>query len=126
MPWTLEEKTFIVEAYFSSKSISAAQLQLRKRFDCRDFPGSTIIYKWVNKFRNHGTINNINKKDPNRETHSGRPKSSRASPNVAAVRDSVVRSPSKSVRRRSQEPGINREPVRRILFDDLHMYPYRI
>ena len=46
--------------------------------------------------------------------------------NVAAVRDSVVHSPSKSVRRRSQELGINRESMRRILIADLHMYPCRI
>ena len=46
--------------------------------------------------------------------------------NVAVVRDSVVRSPSKSVRRRSQELGINRESMRRILIADLNLYPYRI
>ena len=40
--------------------------------------------------------------------------------------DFVVHSPSKSVRRWSQELGINRESVRIILIADLHMYPYRI
>jgi len=40
--------------------------------------------------------------------------------------ETVVHSPSKSVRRRSQELGINRESVRRILIADLHMYPYRV
>ena len=40
--------------------------------------------------------------------------------------ETVVHSPSKSMRRRSQELGINRESVRRILIADLHMYPYRI
>ena len=43
-----------------------------------------------------------------------------------SVRDSVVRSPGKSLRRRSQELGINRESVRRILIADLNMNPYRI
>ena len=46
--------------------------------------------------------------------------------NVAGVRDSVVHSTCKSVRRRSQELGINRESVPRFLIADLHMYPYRI
>lgn len=85
-----------------------------------------MIYRWVNKFRTHGTVHNLNGKDTNRQSHSGRPKSSRTPHNVAAVRDSVARSPSKSVRRRSQELGINRESVRRILITDLHLYPYRI
>ena len=85
-----------------------------------------MIYRWVNKFRTHGTVHNLNRKDTNGQSHSGRPKSSRTPHNVAAVRDSVVHSPSKSVRRRSQELGINRESMRRILIADLHMYPCRI
>jgi len=40
--------------------------------------------------------------------------------------DSVVHSRSKSVRRRSQELGINRESVQRILIANLHMYRCRI
>jgi len=73
-------------------------------------------------------VHNLNRKDTNRQSHSGRPKSSRTPHNLAAVRDSVdhIHSPSKSVRRQSQELGINRESARRILIADLHMYPCRI
>jgi len=126
MPWTTEQKIFIVEAYFRQKSIHAVQLQFKERFGCREFPVHSMIYRWVNKFRTHETVHNLNRKDPNRQSHSGRPKLSRTPHNVAAVRDSVVHNPSKSMRRRSQELGINRESVRRILIADLHMYPYRI
>ena len=105
MPWTTEQKIFIVEAYFRQKSIHAAQLQFKERFRCREFPVHSMIYRWVNKFRTHGTVHNLNRKDTSRQSYSGRPKSSRTPHNVAAVRDSVVRSPSKSVRRRSQELG---------------------
>ena len=69
---------------------------------------------------------NLDRTDTNRQSHSGRPKSSRAPRKVAAVRDSVVRSPGKSLRRRSQELGINPEYVRRILVADLNMYPHGI
>ena len=126
MPWTTEQEIFIVDAYFRQNSIHAAQLQFKERFGCREFPVHSVIYRWVNKFRSHGTVHNLNRKDTNRQSHSGWPKSSRIPHNVATVRDSVVHSPSKSVRRWSQQLGINRESVRRILIADLHMYPYRI
>ena len=126
MSWDTEHKTFIIEAYFRLKSVRLAQLEFRKKFGCTDFPAKAVIYKWRNKFRVFGSVNNLNSKHPNRYSHSGRRKSARTPENVDAIRDSVVRSPRKSVRRRSQELGINRETVRRILFTDLHLYPYRI
>ena len=84
-----------------------------------------MIYRWVNKFRTHGTVHNLNHKDSNWQLHSGRPKSSRTPHNVAAVRNSVSRSPSKSVLWRSQLFGIPRESVRRILIADISLYVTR-
>ena len=46
--------------------------------------------------------------------------------NIDAVRDSVGCSPRKSLRRCSQEFGIPRESIRRVLVKDLHLFPYRI
>jgi len=77
MPWTTEQKIFIVEAYFQHKSIHAAQLQFKERFGCREFPVHSMMYRWVNKFWTHGTVHNLNRKDTNGQSHSGRPKSSR-------------------------------------------------
>ena len=90
----------------------------------RVFPVHTKIYRWVNKFRTHETLQNLNRKDTHRQSHFGGPKSSRSPHNVAAVRDSVDRSPSKSVRRRNQELGIIQETVRKILIADLNLYPF--
>ena len=59
MPWTTEQNMFIVEAYFLQKSIHAAQLQFKERFGCREFPVHSMIYRWVNKFRTHGTVHNF-------------------------------------------------------------------
>ena len=92
-PWATEKIIFIVEAYFRQKSIHAAQLQFKERFECREFPVHSMIYWWVNKFRTHCTVHNLNHKDTNRQSHSGRPKSSRTPHNVAAVRESVGHSP---------------------------------
>ena len=125
MPWTTEQKIFTVEAYFRQKSIHAAQLQCNERFVCREFPVHSMIYRWVNKFRTHGTVHNLNRKDTNRQSHSGRPKSSRTPHNVAAVRNSCPQ-PKQVCASASQELGINRESVQSILIADLHMYPCRI
>ena len=69
MPWTTEQKIFIVKAYFRLKSIHAAQLQFKERFGCRECPVHSMIYRWVNKFRIHGTVYNLNRKDTHTITH---------------------------------------------------------
>jgi len=107
MPWTTEQKTFIVEAHFRLMSIHAAQLQLKERFGCREFPVLSVIYRWVNKFRTHGTVHNLNRKDTNRQSHAGRPKSSRTPHNAATVRDSVVCASAKSGA--WNQPGVRAE-----------------
>ena len=71
------------------------------------------------------TVLNLNAKGK-RDTYSGRPKSARSQENIDAIRDSLGRSPRKSLRRHSQELGINRESIRRILVKDLQLYLYRI
>ncbi|GFN76490.1 transposable element tc3 transposase [Plakobranchus ocellatus] len=127
MPWTTEQKTFAVEAYFEQKSTAAVQLRFRRRFQCRDVPCQChrSIYQCIQKFRTHGTVLNLHAKG-NRDIYSGRPKRSRTPENIALVRDSVVRSPSKSLRCRNQQIGMKRESVRRILVNGLHLYPYHI
>jgi len=111
---------------FSAEVYPRSSMQFKERFGCCEFPVHSMIYRWVNKFRTHGTVHNLNRKDTDRQSHSGWPKSSRTPHNVAAVRDFVVHSRSKSVCRQSQELGINQEFVQRILITDLHMYLYRI
>ena len=59
-------------------------------------------------------------------TYSGRKKSARTEENIAAVRNSVGRSPKKSVRRCSQELVKTRKSLRRVLTSDLHLYTYKI
>ncbi len=126
MPWTVREKTFSVEAYLETKSVTTAQARFRKEYKSRHYPCKSIILKWTQKFRKKGTVLNLNSKSVDRDTHSGRPASARTPEKIDAVRDSVARSPKKSLRRRSQDLGIPRESMRRILLKDLRLYPYRI
>ena len=125
MSWTNQQKIFSLETYFATKSYQSVQIQFRKRFHCRNFPSKSTIVSWVKKFREHGTVVDLCSKATG-GTYSGRKKSARTEENIAAVRDSVGRSPRKSVRRRSQELGMTRESLRRVLTSDLHLYPYKI
>ena len=102
MAWQIQDKTFCVETYFETKSSSG---------HC---PDKRLIHRWTQNFSKHGTVLNLNAKGE-RDNYSGRPKSQRSQENIDAIRDSIGCSPRKSLRRRSQELGINRESIRRIL-----------
>ncbi|KAK7112966.1 hypothetical protein V1264_012336 [Littorina saxatilis] len=124
MPWTKEQKVFCVTTYLETKSFKTVQAKYRRKFHINNYPQKSQIYRWVHKFKATGSVNNINKKAETPK--SGRKLTVRSPDSVNAVRDSVGRSPKKSIRRRSQELGISRSSVQRILIKDLHLYPYRI
>lgn len=123
--YTIQERTFAICTYFETKSFKKVQANFRHQFDCRRYPNKSLIFKWVQKFKEKGTAQNLNSKTKE-GSHSGRRKSARSPRKIDAVRNSVSRSPTKSLRRRSQELGISCESVWRNLVSDLHLYPYRI
>ena len=93
------------------------QANFMRQFRCRNAPSKSRIFEWVKKFREHGTVQNLNSKGIT-DTYSGRRANTRTERNIDAVRNSVGRSPKKSLRRRSQELGIFRESLRRVLESD--------
>ena len=125
MSWSTKEKAFCVEAYFAKNSYKVVQASFRRKFQCCHAPSKSRIFDWIQKFREYGTVQNLNSKGL-RDTYSGRTVSARTQRNIDAVRDSVSRSPKKSLRRRSQLLGMSRESLRRVLKKDLHLYPYHI
>jgi hypothetical protein len=124
MTFTQAQKVFCVKKYFKKNSYKYAITKFRETYDHNKFPSKTDIYRWKTKFETMGTINNMRMKYPQSKT--GRKFSARSPDNVRAVRDSVGRSPKKSIRRRSQDLGLTRMAVQRILIKDLHLYPYWI
>jgi len=75
------------------------QARFRRKFQCRHAPSKSRIFDWMQKFREYGTVQNLNSKDL-RDTYSGRTVSARTQRNIVAIRDSVGRSSRKSLRRR--------------------------
>jgi len=79
----------------------AVQTSFRRKFQCRQAPSNSRIFDWIQKLQEHGTVHNLNSKCL-RDTYSGRTVSARTQSKIDTVRDSVGRSPKKSLRLRSQ------------------------
>ena len=120
MPFTIEQRSKIVKFYLETKSLVQTQREYRKHFGVKEAPSVTSIKKIVQKFEVHGTCHNRNK------GNSGRRVSARTELNIDTVRESTVRSPKKSIRRRSSELGLTKSTVQRILKQDLNLYPYKL
>ena len=60
MSWSTKEKTFCVEAYFANKSYMVVQEILGDSFGVEMALSKSRIFEWVNKFREHGTVQNLN------------------------------------------------------------------
>ena len=80
-----------------------------------NYPQKSQIYCWVDKFQTIGPVNNLNKKAEN--PRSGRKLTARCSDNMNVVRDSVGRSPKKSLRRCFQELDLSR-----VLYDKVNQF----
>ena len=128
MPWTVQQKVFCVEKFVRTQSYRQTRTLFSSHFNCKlaNTPSKPAIAKWIKKFREHGTINNLNAKNSATPTHSGRPKSTRTPENIAKVRESAVRSPKTSIRKRCQQLDLSRAGVHEILKKDLSLYPYHM
>ena len=118
----VEHRTKIIEFWHQTKSVTQVQRLYAAHFNIhkRNAPQPRTIRSTVMKFTREGSVCDRNK------GRSGRPRTSRSDPNVAIVRESVVRSPRQSIRRLSSETDIPRSSVQRILRQDIHAYPYKI
>ena len=115
-----QERIKIIELYFATKSTVLVQRQFRREFPGRKIPHRNTIKNLVEKFRDSGSVTNNNK------GHSGPPSTATTPAHVQDVRAHLEQSPRKSTRRLSQEVGISRTSVRRIIHRDLKLFPYKV
>ena len=113
-------RTKIVELYFATNPVVLTQRTFWTEFPGRPCPCERTIKRLVDKFRNTGSLVDDNK------GHSSRPFSARNPTNIQVVRDRLQQSPRKSTRRLSQEVGISRTSVGRVIHKDLTLFPYKI
>lgn len=117
--YTQRERSKIVEIYIQqNKSIVKTQRAFKKINKVKSAPSKKTIYRLYERFTTGDAL--ANPKRPNKK----RPK--RSDENIAAVRASVEQSPTTSQKRRSQQLGIPRSTLQRILRVDLQLFPYKI
>ena len=127
MPETTEvddvtkRRMFLLVCYWYYRhSIKDVQTRWRELFGRADIPSGRTILDTVIKFDKYGTVCNVHK------GHSGRPKSVRTAEEIERVEDYFEENPSMSTRRATQELGIARSSLQRILKHDVKLFPYKI
>ena len=125
MPWSRNQKAFCVKVYLSSKSYKCVRKEFQRTFKQFKSPSKSLIYCWVQKFENDGTVHNLNSKASG-GSYSGRPVTARTPQKIGAVQDSAKDNPKKSIRKRGQELSISRSSLQRILTLDLKLRAYHI
>ena len=123
--WSIEERTWCVKKYFEYRSFQRIREEFLHQFKEDKSPDRWRIKSWVQKFESFGTLENFNKKCTTRISHSGR-KKVRTSPRIHEVKKSVIKSPKRSTRKRSQALAIPRTTLQRILKHDLGLHAYHI
>ena len=105
--WTIQMKKFCFEKHFEVKSYKAISEDFMKHISNNKPPNKSLIIYWVSKFRPFGTVENFNRKIPDRQSHSGR-KRIQGEVLKDRIRESVADSLHRFTVRRCQELQITR------------------
>lgn len=121
MEWSVAQRVFCVEAYFSNgRSIVRVQRAFRSEFriaPCGRVPNRNRILAWVKAFRDTGNVSWI-RRGPRRTVSTPE--------NIERVRAAVERSPRRSLRKHAGALGISRRSLQRIVKGHLHLHPYKM
>ncbi|KAJ9576583.1 hypothetical protein L9F63_025520 [Diploptera punctata] len=115
--YTLEQRVFIIRVYWKTDSIQACQEQFVERFgDNRHPPSKSTIWALAKKLETHGTL---------LDRHAGG-REQMTQETITNV-DRLLASPSKSLRRLSQETGVSKSSCQRVAKKaKLHAYRYTV
>ena len=115
---TLQHRIKLVELFLHYRTLVKTQREFCKLFPKRKAPQGRTITKLVKKFQSTGSVVD--------RARTGRPKAARSAANIELVRRAVLQSPETSTRRRNLQLGLSRTTLRRVLNDDLNLFPYKI
>ena len=97
--WSTENGVYCVKLYYKLHSYTSVQNKISQYFNEPEPPSKSIIFDWIKKFEQKGTVKNLNSKSDDHLSHSGR-KTIRTDEVIEAVRQSVHNSPKRSTRKR--------------------------
>lgn len=114
---TMEERTFIVESYFTTNSITATKRKFQNKFRSKA-PCTKAIKAIIKKFREVGSVHD--------RKRTGRPRCVRSEENIATLRAAIDECPTSSIRKLSSDTKVGSySSVRSILKLDLKLHPYK-
>lgn len=120
--WSGAQRAFAIKAFYKNNdSVEGARREFRRHFNLGRHdrvPSAHAIKTWIHNFEESGSA--MGKKPP------GRARTIRTPVNIQAVRDAVIRSPHRSIRRHAASLQLHSSSVRRILVQDLKCHPYKL
>ena len=114
IPFRVQADAWLYESDRSNSAMRTVKTKLRERYDCEP-PEGKIITRWMEKLFDTGSVLD--------KPQSGRP--NERGDHVHDVKQSVNDAPQMSTRRSSEEIGILRTSLQRVLKDDLLMRAWK-
>nr|CAI5835285.1 unnamed protein product [Callosobruchus analis] len=117
--FTPKQRVEIVTLYIeNSSSVVLTQRAYRRKYRGQRAPCDNIIRRLVSNFVEHGTVSD--------RQQDVRQRARRSTKLVEADKESVAQNPEMSYRRRAQQFGVSGTTLRRILKNDLRLFPYKV
>jgi transposase len=116
MIFSQDQRVFILEHYFSTRSYAECQNAFRNSFPDSVVPNTSTIQRLVERFRETGSIGE--------KRRSGRP-SVLSNDSLVDIRARLLQSPRKSLRKLSKQTGLTYGSVQRAT-KCLKLHPYRV
>jgi len=119
MKWTIEQRIFLIEHVFRAgdKYTQLVKQLFMEKFPDTNVPHRDTVRDLIDKFRRTGSVAD--------EERSGRP-SRLSEEKIAEISNKMAQSPTKSIRRLSQETDLSKTTVHKALRCELRLFPYKI
>ncbi|KAF2344754.1 Protein of unknown function DUF4817 [Trinorchestia longiramus] len=118
MQLTKEQRTFIIEKYFQTKSFQHVIQSFQEHFPERQSQTKMTIWRNVTRYRTKGTRLNLNK------GRSGLKRTGRSKKNVRIVQGALTENPQISARK--SELNVTKSTFNRIITLNLKWHPYKM